>query len=99
MYSRWTQHLQTEEEKQKFRNDIYSARSVLERLTDLINEDESLLDRSETDQRIYDVPNWEYRQAHKNGLRQYMREVRLMTNLDQQKGTFNDPESTRPNRR
>ena len=40
MYSRWTQHLQTEEEKESFRKEIYSAKGVLERLTILINEDE-----------------------------------------------------------
>jgi len=90
MLSRWTQHLDTEEEKENFRREVRSARSVLERLTALVDEDEALLDRSETDQRIYDVPNWDYRQAHKNGLRQYMRAIRLLTNLDQQKGTNND---------
>lgn len=97
MYSRWTQHLKTEEEKENFKRQIYGARSVLERLADLVNEDEEMLDRSETDQRIYDVPNWDYRQAHKNGNRQYMRAIRLLTTLDQQKGTTNDPESTRSN--
>ena len=90
MYSRWTSHLQTDEEKESFKKEIYSAKNVLERLTNMINEDEDLLDRSEADQRIYDVPNWDYRQAHKNGNRQYMRTIRLLTDLDQQKGTINE---------
>lgn len=99
MYTRWTSHLNTEEEKERFKKDIYSAKPVLERLTEIINEDESLLDRSEIDQRIYDVPNWDFRQAHKNGNRQYMHAIRLLTDLDQQKGSINDPESPRTDRR
>lgn len=90
MYTRWTSHLNTDEEKESFRREIYSAKGVLERLAQIVNEDEEALDRSETDQRIYDSPNWDYRQAHKNGNRQYMRAVRLLTDLDQQKGTIND---------
>jgi predicted Zn-dependent protease len=93
MYTRWTSHLNTDEEKEIFKRDIYSAKNVLERLTEIINEDESILDRSEEDQRIYDNPNWDYRQAHKNGNRQYMRTVRLYTDLDQQKGSINDERS------
>lgn len=84
MYSRWTQHLDTEEDKEKFRKDIRSAQSVLERLKTLIEEDEKSLDRSEMDQRIYDKPNWEYRQAHKNGIRQYANTLKNLINLDQQ---------------
>lgn len=99
MYTRWTSHLRTEEEKESFRKEIYSAKRVLERLAQIINEDEEMLDRSEQDQRIYEVPNWDYRQAHKNGNRQYMQAVRLLTDLDQQKGSINDTESPRTERR
>lgn len=90
MYSRWTQHLKTEEEKESFKREIYSAKTVLERLRDIVNEDESSLDRSEIDQRVYDLPNWSERQAHKNGNRQYMNAIRLIVDLDQQKGTINE---------
>lgn len=87
MYSRWTQHLQAEEDKTAFKQNILSARPVLDRLLEIINEDESSLDRSEMDQGIYDRPNWDYRQSHKNGNRQYMQAVRLLVDLDQQKET------------
>jgi hypothetical protein len=93
MYSRWTQHLQTEDEKNLFKHEVLRARPVLNRLLQILDEDEALLDRSEMDQRIYDTPNWDYRQAHKNGNRQQMQAVRLLIDLDQQKGTKN--ESTR----
>lgn len=90
MYSRWTQHLQTEEEQEIFKHEVLRARPVLNRLLQILNEDEAMLDRSEMDQRVYDLPNWEYRQAHKNGLRQEMQAVRLLIDLDQQKGTKNE---------
>lgn len=90
MYTRWTQHLTTDEEKESFKKEIYSAKRVLERLRDILNEDEEMLDRSEMDQRTYDMPNWDYRQAHKNGNRQAMRALRLLVDLDQQKGSIND---------
>lgn len=86
MYSRWTQNLDTEEDKELFRKEFRSARSVLERLNEMVNEDLNMLDRSEMDQRIYDIPNWEYRQAHKNGVRQYASTIKNLINLDQQRG-------------
>lgn len=94
MYSRWTQHLKTDEEKESFKKEIYSAKGVLERLTNIIREDEEMLERAEADQRTYNVPAWPYLQAHRNGTRQYMRAVQLYTDLDQQKGTINDRKPT-----
>lgn len=90
MYIRWTEHLKTEEEKERFQNSIYSAKIVLERLKDIIEEDEQTLDRSETDERVYETPNWDYRQAHKNGMRKYLNTIKKLIDLDQQKGTIND---------
>ena len=90
MYTRWTSHLKTEESKEKFKKEIYSAKSVLERLNAIIKEDENALERSEQDQRIYDLPNWDYRQAHKNGVRQYINTISKFINLDQQEGSIND---------
>lgn len=83
MFSKWTQHLETEEEKEKFRNEIYSSERVLKRLSQMIEEDLNSLDRSERDQRIYDLPNWDYRQAHKNGNRQTYQLIKDIINLDQ----------------
>lgn len=90
MYLRWTQHLKTEEEKQSFTRQVYSAKQVLDRLNEMIQQDYEMLDRSEENQRIYENPSWAYLQAHKNGNRQYMAEMLRLTNLDQQKGPNND---------
>lgn len=84
MYTRWTQHLDTEEEKENYRLKILAAKEVLDHLKEMITEDEKLLDRSEKDQRVYDLPNWDYRQAHKNGVRQYMTTIQNLITLDPQ---------------
>ncbi len=85
MFSRWTQHLKDPKEKEDFEREIWSAKRVLERQKAIIDEDETALDRSEMNQHIYDLPNWENRQAHKNGNRQYMHTMRILIDLDQQK--------------
>lgn len=87
MYSRWTQHLKTEDEKEKFRKEVYSAKGVLERLKDIVAEDFDALEYSEIHPDTYEQPNWPYHQAHKNGLRQYMYQIKTLVDLDQQKGS------------
>lgn len=93
MYSRWTAHLKTEEEKENFRNKVLSSKEVLDRLKDMIDEDVNQLDRSEMDQRVYSIPSWDYLQSHKNGNRQAYAATRQMVDLDQQKGPILTNES------
>ncbi len=94
MYSRWTTHLKTDEEKKQFTNDILSAKGVLERLIQMIDEDVNQLDKSELDQRVYSIPNWSHLQAHKNGNRQSYAAIRQMIDLDQQKGPISNDRNT-----
>ena len=84
MYTRWTQHLTDPEEKERFRNQVISAKPVLERLIEMIDEDEQALDRTEIDPRSYSVPNWSELQAHKNGNRQVYAVIKKMIDLDHQ---------------
>ena|SRR5690242_14282673 len=96
MYTRWTSHLTDEEDVLQFKNQIHSARDVLERLRVLLDEDLKALDRSEQDQRIYDLPNWDYRQAHKNGVRQAYAQLQTLINLDQQHDDRKSTSNGRP---
>lgn len=82
MISAWTKHLSTEEEKTKFRNEVLSARSVLRRLNELLDEEERSLDRSEMDVKSYESPSWAYLQADKNGFRRALKITKIITNLD-----------------
>ena len=99
MFTRWTEHLKTEEEKDLFRKKVFSAKEILDRLKTMLEDDLMMLDRTEENQSIYQVPNWDYLQAHKNGNRQVLNLIRKLVDLDQQKGTISDykPTGTRPN--
>lgn len=84
MITRWTEHLKEQEDKDSFIRELLSSRRVIDRIFQMIQEDENRLDRSELSQKAYDSPNWDFRQAHKNGRREYIREMLMLTNLDQQ---------------
>ena len=84
MYVGWTKHLKTDEEKIRFENEIIGSRRVLERLQQILDEEESNVDRSELDIKTFDQPNWDYRQAYKNGYRASIRTLRKLIDLDQQ---------------
>lgn len=85
MYTKWTQHLKDPEEKQRFLNEIQGSKSVLERLKQLMDEEELILNRSEMDPSCYNVPSWSHFQAHKNGYRQALFKHKKLIDLDQQK--------------
>lgn len=85
MYTKWTQHLKDPEEKERFVNSILGSKIVLRRLQDLLKEEEQSLDRSETDIRIFDQPNWAERQAFKNGYRSCLGVLQKLIDLDHQK--------------
>jgi hypothetical protein len=83
MKTAWTKHLKTEEEKDKFRSHVLGSKTILERINDLADEELSGLENAELNVKIYDLPNWDYRQAHANGFRACMRWLKTLTNLDQ----------------
>lgn len=84
MQSKWTQHLKTEEEKAEFERDIRNSKFILDRLNQILVDMERELDREEISPRAYDLPNWDYRQAHSNGFRQCLSKIKIITTLDQQ---------------
>jgi hypothetical protein len=57
MYTVWTKNLQTQEEKDNFNNMLLSARPVLERLTQILDEKERDLTISERSLKSYENPN------------------------------------------
>lgn len=90
MYSKWTSHLVDEQAKQNFRLQVISAKDVLDRQKQISEEWEKALDRSETDPRQFDTPNWDYRQAWKNGFRAALLQHKTLINLDQQDTDLNE---------
>jgi len=83
MITAWTKHLKDPEDKKKFEDSLLHTRWLLDHLKKLIEEDLTGLDRSETDIRTFDQPNWAYRQAFKNGCRMSYNRILTLINLDQ----------------
>lgn len=84
MISAWTKHIADEEEKNKFKSSVLGSKIVLNRLSAILKEVEGDLNSTELNNKIYDVPNWDYRQAHLNGYREAVRTVQKIINLDPQ---------------
>jgi hypothetical protein len=82
MISQWTQHLKTDEEKQRFKNSVLSSRPVLERLQEMINTREAQMVDKELDITTYDSHGWDYRQAHNNGYKACLRALKIILTLD-----------------
>ncbi len=84
MISAWTDHLKDPEEKERFKKHILSSKAVLERLQELIDKIEDDYNSTELNVKIYDLPNWDYRQADMNGGRRALKTISKLINLDQQ---------------
>lgn len=84
MISAWTKHLKTDQEKERFKNSVLGSRVVLDRLQSLMDEEKADLENLENNPKLYDLPNWDYRQAHSNGFRAALKMVSKLINLDQQ---------------
>jgi len=83
MISAWTKHLKTEEEKERFKNSVLGSKLVLTRLQELLKEVEDDLDKVELNTKIYDLPNWDYRQADNNGFRRALKTINKILTIDQ----------------
>lgn len=83
MYSVWTKHLKEEEAKERFRNSVLGSKNVLERLDQILDEMDKDIQTQELNTKIYDIPNWDYRQAHTNGMRSQIKMMKRLINLDQ----------------
>lgn len=85
MYLAWVDNLSSEEDRETFKRYLYSSRPVLERLKQIIEKRERSLDRTEMSMTAYAQPNWGERQAHKNGNREILAELKMLVDIDQQK--------------
>lgn len=82
MITAWTKHLKTEEEKEKFNKSLMAARFILGRLQELLDEEKTGLESAEISSKIYDSPNWDYKQAHANGFKAALKLVSKLITLD-----------------
>lgn len=85
MYTAWTQHLQSDEDKEKFTKTVLRAEPVLSHLKHLIEVDLKDTQQAERSIKAYENNNWAYRQAHVNGYIAAMTKLLTLVDLDQQK--------------
>jgi len=78
----WTKHIKEDAEKQRYQDSLRAAKWILDREIELLEEAEDSLDRQEISPKVYNEPNWDYRQAHANGYRQCLRDIKNLINLD-----------------
>jgi hypothetical protein len=82
MISAWTKNLKTEEDKERFTKSLMAARHVLDRLNELLEQEKAGLESAEISHKIYDSPNWDYKQAHTNGFKAAIKLVSKLITLD-----------------
>lgn len=85
MFDIWTANLQTDEEKENFKNSLRGAKPVLNRLAEILEMKETELDRSMKSLKQYQSPNWVAETAHKNGYASALSNMKELISLDQQK--------------
>jgi hypothetical protein len=83
MITQWTKNLRTEEDKKRFESTLQGSKIILDRLQQLLEEEEKDIDYSETNLGTYETPNWAAKQAHKNGQRAMLQKIKSLINLDQ----------------
>ena len=84
MISAWYKHITDKDEQERFKRNVLGSKTVLTRLTTLLNEMEEDLNRSELSAKNYDSPNWAPKQAHVNGQKAQIRTIKFLINLDQE---------------
>lgn len=75
IHASWIRTLKTEEERENFKKSILSARHVLRRLREIINEERTLLSNQETSLEDFKDTDWPYKQAFRNGERKGLKYV------------------------
>lgn len=81
MYTKWTSHLKTPDDKKRFENQVTGSKPVLERLITLIDEDLKAIEEAEQD---FDNSSWAYKEAYLIGAKKELRKYRKLINLDEQ---------------
>lgn len=84
MITAWTKNLSDTDEIEKFQQSVRSS-IVLDRMHEILNELKTEQERVELSREAYDQPNWDYKQAHRNGFVSCLTQLMQLTNPDQRK--------------
>lgn len=83
MITAWTKNLSSDDDVVRFQNQFKGSKAVLERLQQLMDEEKTALESAEMSSKIYDSPNWDYKQAHTNGFKAALKMVSTLIKPDQ----------------
>lgn len=83
MISAWTKNCKSIEEKEAFQKEVLGSKNVLRRQQELLDEMKADVENVELKTEMYDIPNWDYRQADMNGYKRCLKQVSKLINLDQ----------------
>ena len=72
----WTNHLKSEDEKERFESLVRNSTQVLSRLSDILLDREAAILKQEVLVADYDSPAWPYKQAHRNGARSELKKLK-----------------------
>lgn len=78
----WTQHCKTEKDKSDYIESLKRAKWVFDDLKKLVDSNLSANEAGEISPKSYDNPNWPYRQAHANGYKQALKDLRKLISID-----------------
>ena len=84
MISAWTKNITDEDAKARFKREVLRSKTVLIRLGQLLDEMKVDVESTEMNTKIYDIPNWDYRQADTNGFKRALKLVNKIISLDQE---------------
>lgn len=80
MWTKWTSHLRTDEERTAFKRQINGSQEVLDRVRMILEERYKGLEDNELDPKIFGSPSWPYLQAAICGRKAELRDtIKLLT--------------------
>ena len=82
MITQWTKHCTSEDEKKQYVESLKRARWVFDDLNKLVDENLNVNESSEISPKSYDSPNWAFRQAHVNGYKQALKDLKKLLTID-----------------
>lgn len=77
----WVKALPTEKERKDFEKILRNSILVLNRLYEILDERQRNLDSQEINPKDFDVPNWAYKQAYRNGQKSILKDLKDLFNF------------------
>lgn len=78
----WVQKISDPDKRKEFESLVRNSTTVLGRLLEIVDDRIAHLDNTVTTQNDFDTPNWDYRQAFRNGQRSAFKYIKDLLNLD-----------------